>query len=328
MKDILTRTICDATGARRATEAGRIQQLWSGYGHISRYRLEGCEIESVVVKHVRPPPQRRGAGSASLSHRRKVRSYRVETAWYRDFAAACDARCRVPACFGVHTTGDEVVMVLEDLDAAGFPRRASRLGWERIEAGLSWLANFHATFLGREPSGLWASGTYWHLQTRPDELEALGDRPLRHAAGAIDRVLRESPFQTLVHGDAKLQNFCFSRGGHDVAAVDFQYVGGGCGMKDVAYFISSCLSDEACGHYEARVLDAYFGRLKSAVQERGIAVDPGALEADWRRLYPVAWADFHRFYEGWSPGGNVRGGYSDRVTRTVIAGLKRRDGHR
>lgn len=36
-------------------------------------------------------------------------------------------------------------------------------------------------------------------------------------------------FQTFVHGDAKLANFCF--GSNNVAAVDFQYVGKGIGVK-------------------------------------------------------------------------------------------------
>jgi len=40
-----------------------------------------------------------------------------------------------------------------------------------------------------------------------------------------------------VHGDAKLANFCFSRDGKKVAAVDFQYVDGGCGMKDLSRII-------------------------------------------------------------------------------------------
>ena len=39
------------------------------------------------------------------------------------------------------------------------------------------------------------------------------------------------------------------------------------------------------------------------------------LEADWRPLYRVAWADFHRFMKGWSPGHWKLSDYSERVTR-------------
>ena len=98
-------------------------------------------------------------------------------------------------------------------------------------ACVSWLAGFHAQNLNADPAGLWESGTYWHLETRPDELKRLDDPVLKQAASSIDQKLKDTKFQTLVHGDAKLANFCFSDDGNQVAAVDFQYVGGGCGMK-------------------------------------------------------------------------------------------------
>ena len=93
--------------------------------------------------------------------------------------------------------------------------------------------------------GLWECGSYWHLGTRPDELAALEDGPLKTTAPLIDQALRQSQFQTIIHGDAKLANFCFARhhntaNGSTVAAVDFQYVGAGCGIKDVTYFLGSC----------------------------------------------------------------------------------------
>ena len=52
-----------------------------------------------------------------------------------------------------------------------------------------------------------------------------------------------------------------------VAAVDFQYVGGGCGIKDVAYFIGSCLYEEDCERYEEGLLDWYFSQLKEALDK-------------------------------------------------------------
>ena len=315
--------ILAATGARRAVEVGKIQDLWSGYGRISRYRLDGGDVETVVVKHVRYPPQKRGSGrGGDRSHNRKAKSYRVETAWYRDWSAGCGPDCRLPACLVVEAAGDDVVMVLEDLDAAGFGGRRSSVGWAQVVAGISWLASFHATFMGAKPRGLWRVGTYWHLETRPDELKALRDRALREAAADIDRALRRSPFQTFVHGDAKLANLCFSRDGRSVAAVDFQYVGGGCGMKDLAYFVSSCMFEEECARNEARILDEYFRRLRASLKRRSSEVDVEALEADWRALYPVAWADFHRFFKGWSPGHWRRDGYSERVARKVVARLR------
>ena len=65
------------------------------------------------------------------------------------------------------------------------------------------LANFHAIFLSKQPLDLWTIGTYWHLDTRPEELQCLKDNDLKNAAKLIDQKLPASPFQTIVHGDAK-----------------------------------------------------------------------------------------------------------------------------
>ena len=150
---------------------------------------------------------------------------------------------------------------------------------------------------------------------------ATEDVALSAAAAAIDSKLKASPFQTLVHGDAKLANFCFSSDGESVAAVDFQYVGGGCGIKDVAYFIGSCFGDEECQAQVPGLLDFYFERLRVTIVEREVAVDAEALEADWRSLYPFAWTDFHRFLKGWSPGHWKIHSYSERLAQEVLAQL-------
>ena len=74
-------------------------------------------------------------------------------------------------------------------------------------------------------------------------------------APELDRRLRAARFQTLVHGDAKPANFCFDARRGAVAAVDFQYVGGGCGMKDVAYLLSGEREDKADAWVEALSAD-------------------------------------------------------------------------
>jgi thiamine kinase-like enzyme len=185
---------------------------------------------------------------------------------------------------------------------------------------LKWLANFHAAFMGEKPEDIWSQGTYWHLETRPDELKALKDMALKRAAKAIDRKLNSCRFKTFVHGDAKLENFCFSVDGNSLAAVDFQYVGGGCGVKDVAYFADSCLYDDECESWESDILNFYFGELKKALDRRQIDIDLEELEKEWRELYHVAWADFYRFIKGWAPG-RYESRYSERVARKVIESL-------
>lgn len=282
------------TGAESAVRAERIQSLWSGYGEVVRVRLTGASAKVVIVKRVEPPHGR------GRSHERKLRSYAVERAWYRRYAARCDEHCRVPRCLAVEETESGWLFLLEDLDAAGFSTRRHALTDRELDRGLAWLANFHATFLGERPAGLWETGTYWHLATRPDELAVIDDPALVDAARRIDARLSACEHPTLVHGDAKLANFGFTPDGASVAAVDFQYVGGGCGMKDVAYFL---FSGHGWGEREpdhGAALDTYFRHLREALARRG-ASDGRDVEREWRALYPFARADFHRFLAGWSP---------------------------
>ncbi len=313
--------VCETTGADAVTQTQPMQTLWSGYGTIVRCTLAGGPIPSVIVKHVRwPTGQAHPRGWATdRGHARKVKSYAVESAWYEHHAPRCNASCRVPKCLGTQATQDGVLLALEDLDASGFPRRSAGVTLEDLLGCLSWLANFHATFLGHEPEGLWSEGTYWHLDTRPDEWDALPSGRLKDAAARIAQRLREAPFQTLVHGDAKLANFCFGEPG-EVAGVDFQYVGGGCGMKDVAYFISSCVGEREAKDVVPSMLDHYFGVLRKVAR----GVDTDALEESWRTLYPVAWTDFYRFLQGWSPGHPKIHGYSESLARQVLDDDERR----
>ncbi len=304
--------ILETTGASSLFEKEMIQELWSGYGKIMRVGLENASVDSVVIKHVQMPIDKnhpRG-WNTDIGHRRKVKSYKVETAWYDLYSKNSNAR--LPKCLAIETKDDEVLIVMEDLDEAGYHLRKGVVTWEEIAKCLAWLAQFHASYLGKNPDGLWKVGTYWHLETRPQELAVLDDQRLREAAPVIDEKLNSCDYKTFVHGDAKLANFCFAEGGQ-VAGLDFQYAGGGCGMKDVAYFIGSCLNESDCERLEARILDTYFEHLQSEMKERN-----EALEIEWRSLYRVAWADFHRFLKGWSPGHWKINSYSERITTEVI----------
>ena len=324
MKPDFEETIRYATGADAVFHIEDIQSLWSGYGKIMRYGLTGARHASVVVKHVKLPDNNehpRG-WNTDFSHQRKIKSYQVETNWYRGYAGFCDETCRVPACYGLDDADDEFLMVFEDLDASGFPLRKQSVSLQDMQLCLNWLANFHAIYMNRQAEGLWEAGTYWHLDTRPDELQALDDVELKAAATAIDAKLNKARYKSFVHGDAKLANFCFSENGQQVAAVDFQYVGGGCGMKDVAYFIGSCLYEEDCERHEHELLDYYFKALHQALAQRQASIDAVAVEQEWRELYPVAWTDFHRFVKGWSPGHWKIHGYSEKLARQVIQELK------
>lgn len=295
-------------GAQEAHRVERIQSLWSGYGEIVRYRLVGGPVATVVVKHVRPParPRHPRGWSGEAGHARKLRSYEVELAWYRDWAQRCPSECRVPR---VHHASPGF-FVLEDLDASGFPGRTRHLSDAQLEACLIWLAAFHQTFLHQPPTGLWDRGTYWNLSTRADELEQMEDGPLERAASPIDRHLWDVQHRTLVHGDAKAANFCF---GATAAAVDFQYVGAGIGVQDVAYLLGG-LDDTRLHRDHDRWIDRYFALL-----------DRPDAEAEWRPLIPFAWADFERFLAGWAPEHHKRTSFAARLTEQALATIRESD---
>ncbi len=312
------------TGADKIIREEEIQSLWSGYGSIVRLILKGSNLKSVVAKHVKLPTNNKHprGWNTDFSHQRKVKSYEVETSWYKNYSKQCNEYCKVPECLLLESKDDEVFMVLEDLDSVGYDARLSSVNWQQIKTCLKWLANFHAVFMGSKPDGLWPIGSYWHLDTRPDELKILDDQELKGVAHKIDEVLNNSKYLTFIHGDAKLANFCFSVDGKNVAAVDFQYVGGGCGMKDVAYFVGSCLYEEDCERLESEILDYYFKELKLAIEILKKDIDFLDLEKEWREMYHYAWADFHRFLKGWSPGHWKINDYSEKVCRKVIKELK------
>jgi hypothetical protein len=307
--------ILQHTGASSLVHQEVIQELWSGYGKIIRIGLKNADVKSVVAKYVQLPSfQDHPRGwNTNTGHQRKVKSYLVEVNWYDRYSQFSTAR--LPHCFAIETQEEETLIVLGDLDEAGYHLRKRRVNWEEITSCLAWLAQFHASYLGKVPEGLWEVGTYWHLETRSQELAVLDDQLLKEAAPIIDQKLNTCAYKTFVHGDAKLANFCFASDGK-VAGVDFQYVGGGCGMKDVAYFIGSCLDERDCERLEPLILDTYFEFLQAELGEKN-----EALEWEWRSLYRVAWADFHRFIKGWSPGHWKINSYSERVTTEVINNL-------
>ena len=312
--------LLNVTGAKSAKKVQSIQSLWSGYGEIARMKLEGASQSSIIIKNILLPTQAnhpRG-WNTDRGHQRKLKSYEVEMVWYENYVDKCDESCRVPKCYVSKSKGNQHMIVLEDLDNAGFPGRHSSLSTDQIYACLTWLANFHAVFLGTKPDHLWQIGTYWHLETRPDELTKMDHPKLKKAAFIIDRTLNECLFKTLVHGDPKVANFCFSTTDSSVAAVDFQYVGGGCGMKDVAYFIGSVLDEEECETRESELLQVYFTALKSATQKHHPSLNVESLEEEWRKLFSIAWTDFHRFLLGWSPGHWKINTYSERLAEKVI----------
>ena len=316
-----------------------IQSLWSGYGAISRhteaYSEVSTNLRSCIAKVVELQKQDghpRG-WNTDISHQRKLSSYVNEQNFYTYFAVKTNHKCRVPKMYAASADEKSIWMILEDLDASGFDQRRSQASLPLVELGVKWLANFHACFIDVDglnvkcPVGLahkpqddakylWPIGTYWHLATRPQEFQAMPESSLKKAASEIDERLNKGKFQTIVHGDAKLANFCIDSHQSKLAAVDFQYVGGGVGIKDFVYFLGSCLNSYALYEHAPHLLALYFREFKHATKDSSLDFD--ALEKEYRSLYPLAWADFERFLTGWSPGHQKLNAYSAEQTQKAL----------
>jgi aminoglycoside phosphotransferase (APT) family kinase protein len=139
---------------------------------------------------------------------------------------------------------------------------------------------------------------------------------LKAAAHKIANDLHTSPFRTLVHGDAKTANFLFgkdAKGNLAAAAYDFQYTGGGDGMKDIAYLITSSVQQRLLPDKEEELLRYYYERLKLRLSSSQVEVYTWEVAQE---RYSLAVADFVRFMAGWGWWGAT--GYAEKKTRAFI----------
>lgn len=305
MKEI-EKILCEVTGSSKVKGMDLIQELWSGYGELNRVYVDDSSVILKLIKNTKDQKHPRGWNS-DLSHQRKEKSYEIERYWYQNYNLPIEGAV-IPKLLGAGEVPAFQYLILEDLMIKSFTKKSS-LKWEEVQKCLTWLANFHAFHLKARPTGLWPIGTYWHLDTRPEELEALDDLGIKTAAPLIDKKLNDARYKTIVHGDAKIANFLFNS--TEAAAVDFQYVGGGVGVKDLAYFLSSIYSEADLHQKEEECLDFYFKELDSGIE----------VETEWRELYPYAWCDFYRFLKGWSPGHYKLNTYSEQMKDKVLKWL-------
>ena len=301
-----------------------LQALWSGYGQIFRCYSKGLST-SYVVKMVSPPSEIKHprGWNTDISHRRKLISYQVESHFYQSVAHRTDSFCKVPKLLASHQTDEFTLLVLEDLDELGFDVRLDVHKSNALILAIQWLAYFHAKFYQATIDGLWEIGSYWHLGTRQDEWNKMPNDELKQKAGDIDKRLNQARFKTLIHGDAKFANFCFHHQGNDIAAVDFQYVGYGSPVKDLAYLVAGCLSEQELEMQESFVLSTYLNYLKQAFEHYHITADFNEVEYEIRALYCFGWADFYRFLVGWNPQSHKMSQYMKNQTQRCLSMLNK-----
>lgn len=71
-------------------------------------------------------------------------------------------------------------------------------------------------------------------------------------------------------------------------------------MRDLAYLLDCHLDDAIDDSSTAPLLEAYFRTFRTSLSAAHAPL-ADEIEAEWRALFPVAWLDFQRFLQGWSP---------------------------
>lgn len=238
--------------------------------------------------------------------------------FYSNLAQYARKGSYVPKLLAQYITDTEICLAMEDLKESGYINETVNGNIQLLKPCVKWLANFHATYINLQDSKIAQQGSYWYLDTRPEEFENMPDSLLKQSAKSLDKALRQAQFKTLLHGDAKLGNFCFDKEYQHCAAIDFQYSGLGVGVKDVVYLLGSALDENELFSHADSVIDLYFGELKSAMSTQFKPDFINNLISEWRTLIPICWADFERFLLGWAPGHTKLNAYSKIQTERAI----------
>ncbi|PUU78067.1 kinase-like domain-containing protein, partial [Tuber borchii] len=328
-----------------------LTSLWSNYGYIHRVTLTTPSNPTptpCILKHIRPPSA--SSCHATESHLRKLISYRVERYFYTNLSRLLPSdTTKVASRYDVAGEHIDDALLLEDL-TRGFPLRAPHtLPLSKTQSVIRWLAGFHATFWNhtdiplipspnevREPDtaeGVWAQGGYWYLATRSEEYASLEDSQEEeyawltpYALPVAEKLKTETLGRTLLHGDVKGANILFSKtvprddAQQEVkcALYDFQYIGSGLGVVDLAYFLGTTVDERDLrgSEKEEGLLRLYFEEVESVLKERGMVMGGYTWEALVQQ-WEWALVDWMRFMAGWGCWGNS--GWVERRAKEICA---------
>ncbi|KAJ5889657.1 hypothetical protein N7504_010467 [Penicillium tannophilum] len=248
--------------------------------------------------------------------------------------------------------------------------KRSALNRTQVQGALDWLARFHGRSLGLKPdtldkyllppleefsrrqsletvgSSLWLNGGYTYLATRRTEYASLVEDDSEWSEALCSSLEGSSlsvaevaalfltpcgrPFESYIHGDVKSENLFTTTNGKDVAFFDFQYVGLGLGVCDLAKLFTCSVplhmlidaheplpNELTMREGERQLLERYRACL---LQNK--AADPYEWET-FKRHWETALVDWCRFQASWGFWGNTE--WLEARVRSILSDQKWRD---
>jgi len=256
-------------------------------GEILRCRLswDGDDPSAPASVIVKLP----SSDSKVLRMSRRLRLYKREYEFYRHLGPQAPIRSPVLFYGDLDTRSHRFVLVLEDLGRMETGDQIAGATEEQAMRAVRGLARLHGRYwngVDRPPiSGFYDSlspkqalvvqlvymsnlastltrfGKYFSDRTRR-LAEAYGARVAAHV-GEIAAGPR-----TVVHGDVRMDNMFFGAGGtDDVAIIDWQASGLGCGLYDVAYFLGGSVAVDVRRNIERDALKEYCNIVRAMTAE-------------------------------------------------------------
>jgi hypothetical protein len=232
---------------------------------------------SVVAKVSAADPTSRSAAATHHLYEREVRFYEL---------VAPKVGIRVPACLysAVDLDENSFILLLEDVAPARLADQIGGVTVPEVEVALVELAKLHAPVWGDESVTALPWLNYGAGQR--DQLNAfsgmLFDLFLERYAGGLDELTdsvvrqfrelvatftaHEPHSVTVIHGDCRADNMLYDALGGDVpvVVVDWQTVGAGPGLLDVAYLLGTGLDPDARLAAEERLVRDYHDAITAA----------------------------------------------------------------
>lgn len=261
------------------------------------WKEPGAAPKSIVAKCP-------ASDDATRSIAQALNCYTLELGWYRELTHAIGVNC--PQCLYQESSHDDLdfVLLLEDMAPAKQGDQLAGASIAQIEAALRQAARLHAPYWAdsrvREIGWLQpkdSSGSMVRMllpplftQFRERYAQRLAPDILEMGATFVQRVDKYLDYvpaaATVQHRDFRIDNILFSPDDSEAHIVDWQTLGVGSGIADVAYLIGTSIADpKERAKQEQRLVDYYADQLI------GLGVVPNTVQI-WREYKLYAFSGF------------------------------------